>query len=164
MSKRDTIKMEMVKLSNDHIDEIMQIEVEAYPDAWSRNMFVQELKLDKSYFFVALSEGKVIGYAGFWLILDEAHITSLTIRNDYRGHGLGRDLLRFILDMGIDANATMATLEVRETNISACSLYKKMGFDEVGIRKNYYPSTGEDAIVMLKELSQSDRTQNDGLV
>ena len=152
MNSSDISAVEYVEIKKEHLDAIMEIEVEAYPDAWSLGMFQQELKLGKSYFYVILTSDEVIGYGGFWLVLDEAHITSITVKDTYRGRGLGRQLLEYVLEKARKVNANIATLEVRESNKTARSLYGKMDFLEVGIRKNYYPSSGENAVVMLKEL------------
>ncbi len=130
----------------------MQIEVEAYPEPWTEGMFREEARSYRSHFYVMKLGEQLIGYGGFWLVLDEAHVTSVTVCKAYRGQGYGRRLLTFLLESAIDAGARMATLEVRVSNVNARGLYVSMGFRPVGLRKNYYPKTGEDAIVMLKDL------------
>ena len=139
-------------LHEDHVAHMMPIERDAYPEPWTERMFRDEIQNARSHFFVARLEGELAGYGGFWLVLDEAHITSVTIKNDSRSQGYGRMLFEHLLDAARTAGANTATLEVRESNTPARNLYTSMGFRRVGIRKGYYPKTGEDAIVMSSEL------------
>lgn len=139
-------------LAERHLDRIMTIEAEAYPEPWTIGMFRQELQSNQSYFYVMLLQDELVGYGGFWLILDEAHITSVTVAAGQRRRGLGRDLLHYLLGQARDHQATMATLEVRERNEPARQLYVQEGFREVGLRKGYYPKSRENAVVMIKEL------------
>ena len=142
----------IVPLAEEHLTPMLAIEVEAYPEPWSRGMFYDELRNNRSYFFVALDgAGAVAGYCGFWLVLDEAHVTSVAVRAELRGRGIGRELLAYLLEQARSAGARMATLEVRESNEAAQALYADFGFLVVGRRKGYYPSTNEDALLMLKE-------------
>lgn len=133
--------------------EIMEIEHEAYPEPWTVGMFHEEIRNERSFFYVMVDEKEtVLGYGGFWLILDEAHITSVTVRAADRGKGYGRRLTGYLLERSMEAGARIATLEVRPSNEAALTLYKSLGFKTVGSRKGYYAKTGEDAIIMLKEL------------
>lgn len=141
-------------LAHKHLNRIMPIEDEAYPEPWTRGMFRDEIKNDRSFFFVAFLGEQLIGYSGFWLVADEAHITSVTTCDDMRGRGLGRRQLEHLLAEAIRVGAKIATLEVRESNAPARSLYESMGFHEIGRRRNYYTTSGEDAIVMLKNLTR----------
>ncbi len=139
-------------LKETHFDAIMAIEAEAYPEAWTRGMFRDELRSRLSVFHVMLRGDEVAGYGGFWIVLDEAHITSVTVRKTDRGKGFGRLLLRFLLDIARERGARMATLEVRASNRVARLLYESEGFRQVGLRRGYYSKSNEDAVVMLKEL------------
>ena len=91
---------------------------------------------------------KIVGYIGLWYILGEAHIVSIGIDQDYRNCGLGEFLMIGAIDSAINRNAELVTLEVRISNYSAKKLYSKFGFNEVGIRKNYYFDNREDALIM----------------
>jgi len=139
-------------LRADHIKLLMPIELDAYPEPWTERMFRDEIGNTRSHFFVAILDGKVVGYGGFWLVLDEAHITSVTIEHDSRSLGYGRTLFEHLLKSARDVGASVATLEVRESNTPARNLYTSMGFCQVGIRKGYYPKSGENAIVMSASL------------
>jgi ribosomal-protein-alanine N-acetyltransferase len=90
----------------------------------------------------------VLGYGGFWMMVDEAHISTLAVRQDVRGRGMGELLLMALLEEARRLGAAVATLEVRVSNIVAQSLYRKYGFEVVGQRKAYYQDNGEDALIM----------------
>jgi ribosomal-protein-alanine N-acetyltransferase len=96
-------------------------------------------------------DDKVIGYGGYWPLLDDAHITSVTIKDEYRGLGHGRMLLAHLLQHAMDEELTAATLEVRESNERARNLYESFGFAITGRRRRYYPKTDEDALIMTKQ-------------
>ncbi len=142
------------RLSPELLDGIMAIEQEAYPEPWSRGMFLDELRSPRSYFCTVCLNSMLIGYGGFWHVLDEAHITSVTIARRWRGRGYGRELMHHLLDTARYREIRRATLEVRESNVVAKSLYQNMGFDHVGRRKGYYSSTGEDALIMTMEFAR----------
>jgi ribosomal-protein-alanine N-acetyltransferase len=93
----------------------------------------------------------VLGYGGFWFIVDEAHICTLAIHPRWRGRGLGELILLHLIDLGKQVGAAVATLEVRASNLVAHRLYQKYGFARVGLRKGYYSDNGEDALIMTTE-------------
>ena len=137
------------KMTADDIDGVLQIEQESFSSPWSRWIFESELsKGDRSHFLVAKSEGEILGYIGFWMIFDEAHIVNVAVRADLRRSGIGTLLLASALIMADRIGAKKATLEVRVTNTPAQSLYQKFGFEMISIRKNFYSDTNEDAYVM----------------
>ena len=90
----------------------------------------------------------VVGYGGFWLMVDEAHISTIASHRDWRGRGIGELLFASILDRAAEIGANIVMLEVRVTNLSAQSLYRKYGFEVTGTRKKYYSDNGEDALIM----------------
>ena len=94
---------------------------------------------------------RVVGYAGLWLMVNEAHITTIAVSPDYQGHGVGELLLLALVDRAIQLDALCVTLEVRVTNHVAQSLYRKYTFHETGMRKRYYSDNGEDALIMTTE-------------
>jgi ribosomal-protein-alanine N-acetyltransferase len=98
-----------------------------------------------------LSKEYIVATAGFWMMVDEAHITTLAIRNAYRRRGIGERLLIQIIEMAVQLNANVVTLEVRISNKQAQALYEKYGFQKVGIRKAYYTDNGEDAVLMTTD-------------
>ncbi len=154
MSISESTALEFATFSKRELREVIAIELEAYPDPWSEGMFRDELRNPRSHFYVIYLDGDLIGYGGFWLVLDEAHITSVTIRESHRGYGYGRQLVSFLLGKAREARTRLATLEVRASNDKAKRLYASFGFRPVGVRRNYYPKSGEDAIAMLKEFDE----------
>lgn len=101
----------------------------------------------------------IVGIAGFWIMVDEAHITTIAVRKAYRRQGIGEFLLISIIDMAIQMNAKIVTLEVRVSNIPAQALYEKYGFQRVGLRRAYYTDNGEDALLMSTESITSEAFQ-----
>jgi len=93
----------------------------------------------------------VVGVAGFWVMVDEAHIITIAVRNAYRRRGIGERLLISIIEMAMELKADVVTLEVRTSNKQAQALYYKYGFREVGIRRAYYTDNGEDALLMTTD-------------
>jgi ribosomal-protein-alanine N-acetyltransferase len=153
MSVSESTALRFESIAAEHLDQILEIEVEAYPEPWTEGMFRDEIRNAYSHFFVAMLGDTLVGYGGFWQVMDEAHITSVTVRDTYRGRGFGRRLIEYLLHEAEAAGARIATLEVRVSNVRARNLYLQYGFRPVGLRKNYYPKSNEDAIVMLKELN-----------
>ncbi len=141
-----------VRLCSDHVKDVLAMEQASYPDPWNEGMFTQEIIGSASHFFVVVRDGEVLGYGGFWLLLDEAHITKITIAEHLRGQGYGKELLDFLVGQSRLHGALSMRLEVRYSNTAAQVLYRNNGFNEVGIRKGYYARSGEDAIVMVKSL------------
>jgi [ribosomal protein S18]-alanine N-acetyltransferase len=94
------------------------------------------------------SLASIIGFAGLWLMVDEAHITTIAMHPDFRRRGLGEFMLVNLIDIAYDINARWVTLEVRVSNYSAQNLYRKYGFREAGLRHRYYSDNQEDALIM----------------
>lgn len=142
------------------VDQVVAIEAATFAMPWSKESFQQELTRNvAARYLVAELEGKVIGYAGAWVILDESHITNIAISEAYRGHGYGRKLTEALMQYLSNLGAAYATLEVRRSNERAQNLYKSLGYVGVGWRKRYYEDNREDALLMVCEhmpLAQED--------
>lgn len=110
-----------------------------------RNFFIRE---QNSTAILPPSREQIIGIAGFWLMMREAHITTIAVRKNLRRHGIGEQLLISTIDMAIKFNAQIVTLEVRTSNEDAQQLYQKYGFYKTGTRPRYYTDNGEDAFIM----------------
>ncbi len=142
------LKIDRMKITD--LDDVMEIEQASFSLPWTRWMFERELgNEDQSHFLVVRSGSKLIGYIGFWMVLDEAHIVTIAVRSDFRRRGVGSILLGSSLIRAARLGASRAALEVRVTNLPAQKLYRKFGFKMVAIRKRFYSDTGEDAYVML---------------
>ena len=134
------------------VDQVTEIERATFAVPWSRDSFLREMEKNvAARYLVVEKQGRVFGYAGAWVILDESHITNIAIAASERGRGYGRalteELMRYISNLG----ASYATLEVRVSNAVAQSLYASLGFVKVGKRKRYYEDNGEDAWLMVCE-------------
>jgi ribosomal-protein-alanine N-acetyltransferase len=110
--------------------------------------------------------GRVLGYAGMWMMIDEAHITTIAMRHEWRGRGLGELLLASLIESSIEDGARRVTLEVRVSNEVAQNLYRKYGFRQEGIRPRYYSDDNEDAYIMTTDDVQAPeyRARFDALV
>jgi ribosomal-protein-alanine N-acetyltransferase len=150
VSEETALRFERIK--PDYIERLMALELRAYPDPWTYGMFQQELQNQTSHFFLAFRNGILVGYVGFWLMLEEAHITKVTVDAPFRRQGIGRQLMEFLLEQAVWHGATTARLEVRESNDAARQLYADLGFVESGRRSGYYSKTNETAIVMSMRL------------
>ncbi len=142
-----------VPLAKEHLPLLLPVEHEAYPDPWTQGMFLQEIRNGASHFFLVFHDDTLVAYGGFWLLLDEIHITKLTVVAAHRRAGLGGALMGFLEANGQEVGGTTIRLEVRESNVAARTLYARAGFQEIGVRKKYYAATGENAVVMAKHLS-----------
>ncbi len=136
------------KMGESHITEIGRLEKECFSTPWSENSLREELKNEYARFFVAVINGNVAGYIGAHNILGEVYITNVAVFPDYRRKGVGETLIKKLIDVTFSENADFITLEVRNSNEGAIKLYTKMGFEEVGKRKNFYENPREDALLM----------------
>jgi len=134
------------------LDEVIVIERHSFPSAWSRDSYERELRNHNSYYFVARREGRLVGYIGMWVVVDEAHITTLAVHPGCRRRGLGSHLLRLLMEHARQRGAARVTLEVREQNLAAISMYRALGFQQTGVLRGYYGDTGENGLVMWKVL------------
>jgi [ribosomal protein S18]-alanine N-acetyltransferase len=135
------------------IDDILGIEQSSFTVPWSREAFYREIVENQfAYYLVMEDHFQPIGYCGIWLVMDEAHVTNIAILPSYRGRKLGEQLMKEAMILAKRHGAATMTLEARVSNHVAQNLYKKLGFEAGGIRKNYYSDNGEDALVMWVEL------------
>ena len=136
----------------DDIPAVQAVENASFPIPWPANAFRQELTQNKNAHYIVAREGeRIVGYAGLWLSLDEAHITTFAVLPDYRRRKIGERMLVRLFDLATDLKAEWLTLEVRASNFPAQRLYEKYGFHAAGIRRRYYSDNNEDAIIMWTE-------------
>ncbi len=131
------------------LDAIMEIEPHIYSHPWTRGNFSDSLKSEHSA-WVLEQDAKIIGYALMMMVLDEAHLLNLSIAKAYQQQGLGRYLLEHMIKIAQQLKAANMFLEVRVSNNSAIALYESIGFNEMAIRRGYYPVQNgrEDAVLM----------------
>ena len=153
MSERNCMpEVEIRRMRIDDLDAVTAIEAATFAKPWSRESFRQELERNvAARYLVAVRDGRVVGYAGAWIILDESHITNIAVAEQERGRGVGRKLTEALMQYISNLGAAYATLEVRVSNERAQNLYKSLGFVSVGKRKRYYEDNGEDAFLMVCE-------------
>ncbi len=131
------------------IPRVLEIERQSFPTPWPHDAYVHELKENRlAAYLVARVATEIVGYAGMWIIMDEAHITTIAVDPPRRGQHIGERLLVSLIEAALQKRARWMTLEVRKSNATAQALYKKYGFREIGVRKGYYSDNREDAIVM----------------
>lgn len=137
------------KMLTEDIEQVLNVEKQSFTLPWSREAFFNELNHNEyAVYMVIEDEGKIAGYCGAWIVIDESHITNIAILPEYRGQKLGEALLRKMIEISISMGVVRMTLEVRVSNAVAISLYEKLGFQKGGIRKRYYTDNQEDAYVM----------------
>ncbi|ADL08621.1 ribosomal protein S18-alanine N-acetyltransferase [Thermosediminibacter oceani] len=150
-AEREKVTIELMKLED--LDRVIEIEKLSFTNPWSRNAFAAELTDNHfSTYIVAKFNGSVVGYAGMWLVVDEAHVTNVAVLPEYRGRGIGELLMRSLMDIARGSGARRMTLEVRKSNYVAQNLYSKLGFEPMGIRPGYYSDNREDAVIMWADL------------
>ncbi|NYE56591.1 ribosomal protein S18-alanine N-acetyltransferase [Carboxydothermus ferrireducens] len=147
--------MELKLMELKDLPQVLDIEKLSYTNPWSKASFMYEITENPLATYLVAREGdKVIGYGGIWIVLDEAHITTLAVHPAYRRNGVGKSLLNALLDVAKNRKVRNIILEVRASNFPAQNLYQKFGFKPIGIRKKYYSRPEEDAIVMSLELKE----------
>ena len=130
-----------------HLDGVEALEKECFHSPWTREGLEEEIENDGSHFLVLTEDESVIGYIGVKEICSEAYITDLAVTEPKRRCGSGSLLLKAAIDGAKERQCDFITLEVRESNLKAISLYEKSGFNYLGKRKNFYTNPAEDALI-----------------
>ena len=140
-------------MARDDLRAVMRLEEELFaPDTWTRSMYLEELGLtDTRWYLVAVDGEDVVGYAGLIAYPEEAHIATIGVTGTRQGEGIGGTLLDALLAEA-DRRSPVVLLEVRATDEATQGLYRRRGFQPIGVRPRYYPLSGEDAVVMRREL------------
>lgn len=143
----------ITKMTKDDIEDVIAIEAEAYGEHhWSKSSFYEEMNNNLAKYYAAKTEsGELVGYAGTWHIIDEGHITTIAVKNDYKRKHIGEAIIVKILEDCYQEKIKYLTLEVRVSNEPAIGLYTKYGFNSLGTRKGYYQDNNEDALIMWTE-------------
>ncbi|HXW77140.1 MAG TPA: ribosomal protein S18-alanine N-acetyltransferase [Candidatus Eremiobacteraceae bacterium] len=141
--------LDIVPMGVDDIPEVLRVEALCFTTPWPRNAFQNELTDNKlAHYFVGRSDDAIVAYGGLWVILEDAHITTIAVHPSHQGQRNGERILVKLLEESIDRGACWVTLEVRESNVVAQNLYKKYGFTVVNTRRGYYSDNDENALVM----------------
>ena len=143
--------MIITKMKDDHVSQVAQLEKLCFSDPWSENSVASELENPLSLWLVAEMDGAVAGYVGSQTVIDETDMMNIAVHPDHRRQGIAAALIEALIEELKGKGSHCLTLEVRASNESARSLYEKLGFQQAGIRKNYYRNPKEDAIILRKE-------------
>lgn len=141
-------------MQEEDLPDVIKIENKVYPFPWTKGIFHDCLHIGYCC-WILQQEGKVVGYSVMSVAVGEAHLLTIVVDTDEQGKGYGKQLLTHMLDLAVSHNAEMMYLEVRKSNHNAIGLYQQYGFNELGIRNNYYPAENgrEDALIMALDLS-----------
>jgi ribosomal-protein-alanine N-acetyltransferase len=154
----ETESIQIVPLAREHLDQILSIERASFSDPWTRGMFESELDVEaRGYARGALRHRNLVGYLFAVIIPDEAHVGNVAVAPAERRRGVAQELLDQLMKDAYEAGVRRVTLEVRASNHTARKFYYKNHFLDVAIRKNYYRSPVEDAIVMYRVLPEDPR-------
>lgn len=145
--------LQIRRMEKSDVDEVVRLEGLSYGEHhWSKESFYNELANNLAHYYCAVDENNtLLGYAGCWHIFEEAHITTLSVHPEQRKKGIAQSLLFSVIDDCYKNKIKYITLEVRESNVPAISLYEKNGFKSIGTRKNYYQDNNENALIMFTE-------------
>jgi ribosomal-protein-alanine N-acetyltransferase len=150
------LAVELVPMRRRHLHQVLDIERRVYPRPWTMTLFLSEIvQRSTRFYIVARAHRRVVGYAGLMVFGDEAHVTNIAVDPNAHRRKVASRLLFALISEARRRGATACTLEVRVANRAAQGLYQQFGFAPVGIRKNYYAETGEDALIMWAEGLQS---------
>ena len=138
------------RMKLEDVPKVHAIELATFPTPWSEQSFIDEMTKNVcARYMVAEEDGKILAYAGAWMVLDEGHITNIAVAPEHRGRGIGKAVTQALKQYAANLGVDYMMLEVRRSNLVAQSMYKKLGFIELGYRKRYYEDNGEDALLMV---------------
>ena len=147
------MQIEITTMKECHLDEVAALESVSFSEPWSRQAFFDTINSEEYLYLVAKYQDKVVGYAGCYIAMDEGNITNIAVDTNYRRVGIGNELMVQLKRLLSERKINCIFLEVRASNEAAQILYKNCGYEEVGIRKNFYSKPQENAIVMKLDIS-----------
>lgn len=143
--------MKIVTMTADHVSQVAALEAVCFIDPWSEKSVASELNNPLSLWLVALDGDRVAGYVGSQSVLGESDMMNVAVHPDYRRQGIAEQLCLALVEALKEKGNHCLTLEVRSSNEPAKALYEKLGFGQIGLRKNYYRNPREDALILRKE-------------
>jgi ribosomal-protein-alanine N-acetyltransferase len=135
------------------LEQVCNIETQIFSKPWTREGFLSSLSDCNNIYLVVQRNDEIVGYCGLWGVVGEGQINNVAVKSSFRGQGIGQCMLTKLLQEGKKKSLTSFTLEVRESNAVAIGLYERLGFQPVGIRKNFYEEPREGAVIMWLENS-----------
>jgi ribosomal-protein-alanine N-acetyltransferase len=152
----NTNSIRIVKLKNEYIHKIAEIEKQCFSEPWSENSIREEIENKTAYFIVAVDEcGEAVAYGGMHTPCGDCYIDNIAVDKEHRRVGIG-DMIVKALTAQAEKLGSFISLEVRASNANAVSLYMKNGFKKVGVRKNFYSDPREDALILTKYFERTD--------
>ena len=148
-----------IPMEKAHIKGMVKVEEQCFNSGFAEKCFEKELENKIAIYFVAVENGEVLGYGGLWNICGIAEIIDIAVHKDFRKRGIASGLFSALTEECIKQNVSEINLEVRYSNDAARNLYKKLGFEENGLRKRYYDNR-EDAVLMRKQLQKGKNDEN----
>ncbi len=142
--------IQVVPMAAEHISALAELEKQCFVDPWSEKALAEELTNPNAVFRVALKDGEVAGYVGMIHVLDEGDICNVAVFDSFRRQGIATALIQHLVDYAVEKQLAFITLEVRESNSGARKFYETMGFENIGLRKNFYDNPKEHAVLMNK--------------
>lgn len=142
------MELKITEMKPEDVPEVVVLERQIFSIPWSEKGFLDSLRLPDTLYLVVRDAEKLVGYCGFLQSFDEADITNVAVTPEHRSRGVGRYMLKELMARGNKRGIHRYTLEVRAGNAPALHLYQKLGFEPVGIRKNFYEMPREDAVIM----------------
>lgn len=146
--------MKIRELTAADVEAVSRIEQETFSMPWSPQDFLEMVEADYAYYYVAEVEGEIVGCCGIRNMAGEGEITNVAVASDFRGKGIGRALMEYMLREAPSHGMGDCTLEVRVSNVSAIHLYESLGFKSEGIRPGFYEKPKEDAVIMWKRQAE----------
>ena len=143
--------MTFTEMKAEHVPQVAALEKLCFADPWSEMSIASELRSIWSYWVVAVCEEQVVGYIGSQSSYDETDIMNVAVHPDWRRRGIAESLIDCLIQELKNRGSRALMLEVRDSNEAAKALYEKLGFRQVGLRKNYYRNPKEDALILRKE-------------
>lgn len=144
--------MQIRRMTLEDCAQVAAIEAMSFSMPWSLHAFTETIEKPNYRFLVADEEGEILGYCGFVYVLDEAEIPNVCVSAEARRRGIGRALMEELIALAKSLQIATLHLEVRQSNVAAQKLYRMVGFEEIGKRKNFYELPREDAVLMCKTL------------
>ena len=152
MVARPPLRVRVEPMTLADVPAVHRIERASFPIPWPDYAFRQEIQTNRlAHYLVVRAGDRAVGYAGMWLMVDEAHITTFAVLPEWRRRGIGGRLMVELMRLARELNSRVMTLEVRLSNRAARGLYGRFGFRPVGIRPRYYSDNAEDALIMTTE-------------
>ena len=152
MVARPPVRLHIEPMSIGDLDAVQRIEAASFSVPWPEQAYRSEIQTNRlASYLVGRIEGEVVAYGGIWLMVDEAHITTVAVDPAWRRQKIGARLLLALLDVAAARGAREATLEVRLSNLAARRMYEAFGFRPVGLRPRYYSDNNEDALIMTTD-------------